>query len=515
MQQGIFSQRIHSLIQFFSFALIAIGMPTTKVLMSFGLVFAIANWVLEGQFVQKWQIIRSNRTLMLLIGFYVLFIVGVSWSWDTMQGLKDLKSRLPFVFLPLIVATNPQQQVKYYYYLLYLFLATLLATSIFNVVYFQLYLKNNIYEDIRGMSRFASHIRYGLLIVLGICSACWLQWQAKKWNWGWTALAIWFTFYTFYSAILSSILALVLVVVVLLFYFLAQWKKSIAYLFAGSVVVGLGVLLFLVTNIQHEKIDCATLPAVTENGVPYNHECDKFSEINGKTIFAYYSVIELFHEWQKVSKMDLMRSDKRGGMLRVTCARYMTAMGLTKDKKGFQQLSAQDIRNIEDGYTYPNERNELLMPRLYGIKYQLLNNQDPNGHSLLQRLEHWKTSLYIIQHNWLLGVGTGGNQKAFDAAYEATNSPLSPENRVRSHNLFLTYGVSYGILGALFFILLMGALLIKAWKSNNLLNISIVVVLISSFLTEDTVETQLGVTLFGFFIALLFVNWNTTENKFN
>ncbi|HNR86359.1 MAG TPA: hypothetical protein PKN38_07100, partial [Taishania sp.] len=132
MQQGIFSQRIHSLIQFFSFALIAIGMPTTKVLMSFGLVFAIANWVLEGQFVQKWQIIRSNRTLMLLIGFYVLFIVGVSWSWDTMQGLKDLKSRLPFVFLPLIVATSPQQQVKYYYYLLYLFLATLLATSIFN-----------------------------------------------------------------------------------------------------------------------------------------------------------------------------------------------------------------------------------------------------------------------------------------------------------------------------------------------------------------------------------------------
>lgn len=506
MSKGAFPQRVHTLILFFSFALIAIGMPTTKVLMSFGLVIAIANWILEGGFNEKWKIIQSNRLLILLISFYIVLIIGVSWSWDTIQGLKDLKSRLPLLFLPLILATSPLLDKKYIRLLFTLFIATLFLSSLFNVVYFNFFMENRLSEDIRALSHFASHIRYGLLIVLGFGIVIWIQVKRKSFHLAYSALAVWFALYTVYSQVLSGVFALVLVVITLAFYLLYKWKKWSAYVLLFVFIATTGSLLFYLLNITHEKVDCSKLPPLTENGVKYNHDCTSFSEINEKAILTYYSEIELYHEWLKVSEMDFMGLDKKGRTLRMTAARYMTSLNLTKDKRGFQKLTQQDIENIEDGYTYPNERNEIIMPRLYGIKYQLLNKVEPNGHSILQRLEHWKTSIYIIKRNWLYGVGTGGNQKAFDKAYQETNSPLNEKNRVRSHNMFLTYMISYGIGGLFLFCSLLFFAFRLAYKNRDMISFLFLIIISSSFLTEDTLESQLGVTIFGFFLGILFYN---------
>ncbi|MCO5260144.1 MAG: O-antigen ligase family protein [Crocinitomicaceae bacterium] len=509
MSRGVFSQRVHTWIQIFSFALIAIGMPTTKVLMSFGLTFAIANWILEGNFAKKWEIIRSNKALLFLIGFYVLLLVGLLWSWDIAQGLKDLKSRLPFLFLPLIIATSPKIELKWINFLLYLFLGALFLTSIYNVLYY--HFATDAIDDIRGLSRFASHIRYSLLIVLGFGTCIWFQIKQRKLRVFYLVLAGWFVYYTIYSQILSGFLALILAIYIISFYLLFYWKKWMAYTWAVLFFSFVGGTLFQVFNLSHESIDCSKLPPLTDKGIAYNHDCRAFSEINGKAILAYYSEVELYLNWITVSDVEFFGKDKKGGDIRMTLARYLTSLGVTKDEKGFKLLTKQDIQNIEDGYTYPNERNELFMPRLYGIKYQLLNNKAPNGHSLLQRLEHWKTSVYIIKKHWMYGVGTGGNQKVFDKAYDETNSPLNPENRVRSHNMFLTVTISYGIVGLLFFTTLLIVLLSISWKQKNLLGLISLVVIISSFLIEDTIETQLGVTIFGFFVALLFVDWKETE----
>lgn len=506
MSKGVFSQKVHTLILFFSFALIAIGMPTTKVFMSFGLVLAIANWILEGRFNEKWKIVQSNRLLILLISFYLLLIIGLLWSWDVTQGLKDLKSRLPLLFLPLIFATSPPLDQKYIRILFTLFLTSLFLTSLFNVLYFNFFMEDRISVDIRGLSYFSSHIRYGLLIVIGFVIAVSFQLKRKSFQLGYSALAVWFAFYTIYSQVLSGISALILVVFTITFYLLYKWKEWSAFVLLFAFLVTIGSVLFYLLNLNHEHVDCSKLPPLTENGEKYNHDCTAFSEINEKAILTYYSEIELYLEWIKVSDMDFMKEDMKGNALRMTAARYMTSLGLTKDKKGFQKLTKQDIKNIEEGYTYPNERNEIIMPRLYGIKYQLLNNVAPNGHSILQRLEHWKTSIYIIKRNWLFGVGTGGNQKAFDKAYEETNSPLNQENRVRSHNMFLTYIISYGIGGFLLFCTLIFCSFRLAWRNRDMISFLFLVIISCSFLTEDTLESQLGVTYFGFFMAILFYN---------
>jgi hypothetical protein len=503
MGKGIFSQQTHTNIQFFSFALIAIGMPSTKVLMSFGLVFAIANWILEGGFKEKWNSIRSNRLLQLLIAFYLLLIIGLIWSWDVTQGLKDLKSRLPMLFLPLILGTSPLMDVRQINRLLQLFLSTLLVTSVFNVLYFHNIIGSHTSDDIRGLSRFASHIRYGLLISLGFGICIWFQLSNKRFLPVYTFLALWLGFYTFYSQVLSGVLVLILILLFIIFFLLYQYRKVMGYLFFSIIIICVGWTLTYLLILNHEEVDCKKLPPLTENGIPYNHNCQIFSEINGKAIFTYYSEIELYREWIQVSKTDFMGSDKKGALLRVTTARYMTSKGLSKDAKGFKHLTKEDIRNIIDGYTYANERNEMIMPRIYGIKYQILNNQFPNGHSLLQRIEHWKTSVYIIKKHWLVGVGTGGNQKVFDQAYAETNSPLTMENRLRSHNMYLTYTVSYGVFGLAFFLVLLGTIFLYAWRDRNLFSLMFIVLISGSFLFEDTLETQLGVTIFGFFTALL------------
>lgn len=503
MGKGVFSQRTHSIIQFFSFALIAIGMPSTKVLMSFGLVIAIVNWILEGRFAEKWEIIRSNRFLQVLIAFYLLLIIGLIWSWDLTQGLKDIKSRLPMLALPLILATGSMMETRQIYRLLQLFLASLFVTSLYNVLYFNNIIGNYTSDDIRGLSRFASHIRYGVLIALGFGISIWFQLTNRKFNIIYTLLGTWFAFYTVYSQVLSGIFAFILVVLAIVFFLLNQWKQVAALSFVSIILIGIGWILFAIFNLSHEEIDCSKLPEFTVNGHRYSHSCEhSFSEINGKTILTYYSESELSLEWNKVSDMDFMGPDKKGELLRMTAARYMTSLGLAKDANGFRQLTQEDIRNIENGYSYPNEKNEIIMPRIYGIKYQLLNWQFPNGHSLLQRMEHWKTSVFIIKKHWLTGVGTGGNQKAFDRAYEETNSVLNPENRLRSHNMYLAYAVSYGVFGFLFFLVLLGVAFRRSWKNKNLFSLLFLIVICGSFLIEDTLETQLGVTIFGFFLAL-------------
>lgn len=502
MGNGIFIQKIHTSILFWTLALIAIGLPSTKILLSIGFVLMIANWIFEGNFVDKWRLIQSNSILKLLLAFYALLIIGLIWSWDVGQGLKDIKSRLPFLFIPLIIGTSPLLEEGKIRILLNLLLASLVVTSVFNVLYYNHVFGYHYIDDIRGMSRFASHIRYAILIAMGFAICIWFQMQSKRLNLVYSLLALWFAFYTVYSQVLSGILAFSLIGITLLLLTLYKFKKFVALLVGGLVIlVGVFVISWFF-NVKHEYVDCNQLPKETVRGVKYNHNCETFSEFNGQAIFKNYSEIEMFHAWLKVSDVDFMGLDAKGGLLRVTACRYMTSLGLTKDADGMKYLTAQDIRNIEDGYVYRTERDELFMPRIYGVKYQILNPKDPNGHSLLQRLEHWKAAFYIIKKYGVFGVGTGGNQKAFDKAYDEINSPLSQENRVRAHNMFLTYTISYGLVGLFLFSLIFIYLLHLAVKYKDLLSLLFLVIIISSFFLEDTLETQVGVTIVGFVVAL-------------
>jgi O-antigen ligase len=132
---------------------------------------------------------------------------------------------------------------------------------------------------------------------------------------------------------------------------------------------------------------------------------------------------------------------------------------------------------------------------------------DPNGHSVLQRWEFWKTGWGIAKSNVLFGVGTGDVKSAFRQAYIDNESPLQPQFRLRAHNQYLTMWITYGIVGLVLFLLILAWPLFHGYgRDANYIMFFILAAL--SFLTEDTLESQAGVMFFAFFYALF-----TTERS--
>jgi len=111
--------------------------------------------------------------------------------------------------------------------------------------------------------------------------------------------------------------------------------------------------------------------------------------------------------------------------------------------------------------------------------------------------------LEIIQENWLLGVGTGDIKFAFQKKYQENNSKLLPQNRLEAHNTFLTFFITFGIIGLLYFLYFLYSGVFQLYASNNIIGLLFLLIMISSFMTEDTLETQMGITIFSFLFSVL------------
>jgi hypothetical protein len=178
---------------------------------------------------------------------------------------------------------------------------------------------------------------------------------------------------------------------------------------------------------------------------------------------------------------------------------------LRKDADGVRSLSNDDVRAIESGFpTYSEAREKGLEKRLNRIFFEWANFRaggDPDGHSVMQRWEFWKTAVWIIKNNVWLGVGTGDVNASFQEAYKANNSPLDSTYRLRAHNQYLTMWVTYGVFGFIAFMVIVFWPVIKGRKRDSL-TIMIVLLVALSFLTEDTLESQAGVMFMAFFYML-------------
>ncbi len=138
---------------------------------------------------------------------------------------------------------------------------------------------------------------------------------------------------------------------------------------------------------------------------------------------------------------------------------------------------------------------------------------NPSGHSIMQRLEFFKTAISIIKKNFFIGVGTGDINDHFLQTYEEQKTTLLPERRLRAHNQYLTFFAIFGIIGFLWFIFSLIFPLIFLRKYNSFLYLSFFVIAALSMLTEDTLETQAGVTFFAFFNSLFVFYDSDSRNK--
>jgi O-antigen ligase len=189
-----------------------------------------------------------------------------------------------------------------------------------------------------------------------------------------------------------------------------------------------------------------------------------------------------------------------------TLIRYMSSLGLRKDAEGFAQLTDADLNNIFNGIPSVVYAEGGVKSRLARITMELqkhLEGADPNGSTIQQRIEYWRTGWDLIKKHPVFGVGVGDVQDAFNQQYELNQTRLFEENRLHSHQQFATIWISVGIVGLLIFLMNILLTIQIAFRLQSILLYLFVIIITFSYFFEDTLETQVGVSLAAFFLSFL------------
>lgn len=496
----------HYWLRITALVLLVIGVAISNVLMSIGAIWIISNWLIEADFTYYKKRLQTNLPLILILIFLLYSIISIAWSEDFGYAFQDIRIKLPLIAIPIALGTGKPLDKKVFHFLLILFIGIILITSIFNFA--QYYYLNN-YQDIRKMSWFISHIRYALLINLAIFIAIYLL--IKKivhWSLGFPII-LWFIYYLFISQVVNGYILFIILLIVTILYAVSKSENKYIKIITYAIIlcfiyIGSMQLNKLIQN--RNKLDTfefKELDFYTANGNPYYHDTLTKTTENGHYVWLYVSNDELKKEWNSRSKINYDSTDKKGQPIYGTAMRYLTSKNLRKDSIGVWSLSDKEILAIENGQTNVNmDKGAIYKFNQLIEEIDLYNHGlDPNGSSTLQRIEHVKTALHILKSAWFLGVGIGDVQASFNHAYEVRNSKLTPENRLRSHNQFLTSWIGLGIIG---FLLLLSWFIIPSLGKNNRNYFSCIVLttLTIGFIFEDMLETQAGATIFALFYSL-------------
>ncbi len=456
--------------------------------------------------------------MLFIITIYLVHVIGLLYSNDFQYAFHDLRIKLPFLALPIIIGTSEQLTGKQIKYILLLFISTVVvSTFISTAILFNL-TKIEV-NDIREISPFISHIRFALLVNMAIFSLIYyifFNTSNKVYLRGkvfYFLATIWLIIFLFLLQSFTGILIFIIITPFIIIVWAVNQKNPVA---KTTVILAILAGLFLITiyissSVRKfysvEEIDPKRIDNYTINGNKYYHDFNYKVLENGNYIRIYICEDELRSEWNKRSEYDYDGKDKKGQNINQTLIRYLTSKGLRKDSAGVSKLTKEDIRLVENGYSNYIFKSKLgIYPRIYQIIWEIDTYKkvgNPSGHSITQRFEFQKNAIQIIRKNFWLGVGTGDVLQAFNIQYNISNSPLAEKWRLKAHNQLITFFLTFGVFG---FLWIMFSLIYPVFyekKHRSLLFIVFFLIALFSMLNEDTLETHAGISFFSYFYALL------------
>ena len=456
---------------------------------------------------------RENMPAIVFSSILLLHVIGLIYTTDFAYAFKDIRIKLPIFILPVIISVSPSIDYRKFRFLMLLFAAAVVAGTLITT---QVLLTHNI-EDPRNISIFISHIRFSLLIVYAIFVLLFFSLKGKEFGFGWRLLmvicAVWLVIYLIISASMTGLAifaaTLFIYAIVMLF---RSGNLALKILVPSGIVLALVLTVLFLSGIVKDvykvhPIDLGNLDKTTANGSYYWNDTTIKDTENGHYVWVYIATLEMREAWNSRSKLDFDGEDERGQILKFTLMRYLTSKGYRKDAEGVHKLSDDEVRLIEQGVASVvyHEKSRIyvrLYKMIWGIKqYQVVN--DPSGMSFLQRLEYWKASSGIVSEHWLAGVGTGDLNEAFAKQYRKMESPLPDTFRLRSHNQYLAILIGFGVFGLLWFLVSLIYPPYKIGAFSDYFYLLFFIIITLSMLTEDTIETQAGATIYGFFTSLL------------
>jgi hypothetical protein len=452
---------------------------------------------------------------MLFSGLYLLHLAGLMYTTDFDYAAEDVRIKLPLFLFPIVFSTTEILSAKAFRNCLYLFLLVILSSTI--VISVNYAIIGDQMDDIREASFLISHIRLALMICLSIAVA--VYYAVKEGGFIRVALlsaSFWFILFMAYFAYLTGIVVLVALLLFILFYsigkrpFHSQVKKGMLLVLLS---IFLGVIFFIL-NAVHDYQEVSANKEVSDlkktvNNRPYSQWYTKGAysmRENGYLVYQNICPEEVEAAWNKRSDLKVAYQDGNRQNLEDIILRYLASKGLPKDSASIASLSQSEIEAIEDGATNVNYVGKsFLYQRIYNMLWQYdvyLMGGNFNGHSLGTRLEFWKTGYHVFKNHVFIGTGTGDIEQAFQDQYELDKSKLSQEWRFRSHNQLISMAATFGLVGLIYFLLVIFLPIIL--KRNNFLYLCFALIFFISILTEDTLETQIGVTFYAFFNSLFY-----------
>jgi len=483
--------------RFFSFdalvllfvVLFAIGMVCSKFLLSISMLSWLLTCLLHGDFSTYFKRIKNNLGFLIILLFYAIHLLSMLWTQDLDSGWDGIRVRTTLLLIPMLFTISFSLKGRNIILINHIVIASVAFIALLNLGHYYFLTRNFLALDIRQLSWFGSHIRFGVLASFSVAIA-YFNFSKKNLS----PLLFWIfvafiTYYTLFSQVFSAYLALAIVGICIVYARMALkgWTKYF-WIFLAVTLISFGTFLTLLLNPNHA-------------------ECGEFKnfELANK-------------EWNARSEMPLGGLDKKNQPLQSTTERYMCSKSIEVNETNIRKLSATDIQNIENGFADEYQANNGFFSRISEIKYQLYEAKNPNGHSLLQRIEYWKTATFIVSNHFFAGVGIGDIDQTFGYAYKERHSPLSKEYQARSHNMFLTTWIGTGLVGITLFVLLFIVGFYQSVKRRSWLLFVFMLVSLLTMFFEDSLETQAGVSFFAFYYSFLLlgngriIQWSLKNN---
>lgn len=524
----LFTIKAHRFLFLFGLAISVCALPYSPFALSVGLIMVVVNWILEGLWVDKLERIKHRKALWFFMLVYTSILIGFFYSDNIKYAIKELRLWLPLLVLPIVLATSaPLKKWEFKLLILMFLLAVFVASLISSSIFIRDFL--HLSQNVRYISPYISHIRFALMINLSVFLLGYLTFKEGYF----ISLfiksllilaALWFIFFLFVLQSMTGIIIFLIVSVTLII----RWSIKINEpVLKFSLIVGV-IFFFLATlsYIAHtvdkyftrNYVDLKALKSTTVNGNKYTQDTTCKQYENGNLVWINVCYPELRRGWEKLSPMPFDGKDKEGQPIEQTLIRYLASKGLSKDSIGLTKLDSDEIRLIENSVSsiVYREHKAGIYPRLYQLLWEIDSYKTSGvtvGSSFVQRVIFLKASWLVIKNNFLFGVGTGDGKDSLIEYYKKPDFNLDSKYWFISHNQFLTVWIASGIIGLILFLIGLLYPFFHENKSNYFLCSIFLFLILLSMLSEDTLETHIGVSFAALFYSLFFFGYDFSQDE--
>ncbi|MBQ0016735.1 MAG: O-antigen ligase family protein [Bacteroidales bacterium] len=485
--------------------LLAVSMNLSVFLANLSWFLLLVNWVVEGGWRQKFSAFGSRHLLQAFLVMWGLLLVSIIWSADSICALHELRCALPLLVVPLVVLTSPPLAARERWIVVCLYVLAVLVVSLIAMVRY-VAMPGLPY---RQLVPFVSHIRFSLNVCLVVCIVMHklltaLRHVTRRTLFLTASMALfvlWGLLFLYVQRSYTAAVALLVVLVVEVYMF--RWRiedRRLRNIVCWGVVAGIAAVVGMVVYYgveyyyQDNRLAASPLPEYTLRGNPYTHQPKGCVE-NGAPVSNYLCTEELKSQWHRYSSMSLYDTTATGYTVYPTLVRYLNSKGLTKDSAGLTGLTQQDIRYVEQGiancvYVEQSPRRMVYQWLFEWEQYRVYGKLV--GSSMGERIALWINGLGVWAGSPLIGVGIGDVASESHLRLEATKSQLAGTQK-HIHNQYITFLAAVGLVGIVLMAFFFGRVRIRRCTERAPLVVAYIVIVLVSFVSEDTLDTLAGI----------------------